>query len=285
MHEVLAEEVLLGWLTGWLAGGRRGVLVSYEAFASLLTAGIVGHLKHRRLMADASWPSLNVLLTSYGWQNVYTHGDPSLATALLATADPAVRVLTPADSRRTALAVDEALDSTGRVNILIAGKHASMRHPAESIIREVSRGLAIWPHLSDEGEPDLTVVVAGDLPAEAATLAVPAIRDRHGWQIRVVAVHDLTVLGDPRRWPRGLSHAEICALFGERAPVLVATLGHPAAVWGLLAGRLHRPVDVVGWREPSGPMSQCDLARELGLDTAGLLQAASRLAPGHGVAR
>ena len=74
--------MLLGWLAGWTASGRRGVLVSYEAFAPLLLTGLVGYLKQRRLF-DPTLPSINVLLTSYGWHNSYTHGDPSLITALL----------------------------------------------------------------------------------------------------------------------------------------------------------------------------------------------------------
>jgi len=275
--EVLAEEVLLGWLAGWIAGGRRGVLVSYEAFAPLLTAGIVSHLKHRRLAGEPASPSLNLLLTSYGWHNVFTHGDPSLATALLGTADPAVRVLTPADAGRAAVALDEALSSNGRVNLLLAGKHTAVRVPGETVAQEMDRGLAIWPRLSDEGEPDLTIVVAGDLPTQVVIQALPAIREQLGCRLRVVGILDLTVLGDPRLWPRGLTKVATDRLLGERAPVAVVTLGHPAAVWGLLAGRWRRRVEVIGWREPTSPMPQADLAHSLGLDTAGLLQAACRL--------
>jgi xylulose-5-phosphate/fructose-6-phosphate phosphoketolase len=277
VSEVLAEEVLLGWLSGWTASGRRGVLISYEAFSPLLAAGIVGHLKHRRLAAGKPSPSLNLLLTSYGWHNVYTHGDPSLATALLATGDPAVRVLTPADARRAAVALDESLSSVGRVNVLIAGKHATVNHPTATISEEQTHGLAVWPHLSDDGEPALTVVVAGDLPAEVATASVPVIREKLGCRIRVVSVLDLTVLGDPAVWSRGLLRSDLDRYLGQRAPVLVVTLGHPAAVWGLLGGRLRRPVEVIGWREPARPAPQTVLAHELGLDPAGLLRAADRL--------
>lgn len=278
VSEVLAEEVLLGWLSGWTASGRRGVLISYEAFSPLLAAGIVGHLKHRRLAVGKPSPSLNLLLTSYGWHNVYTHGDPSLATMLLATGDPAVRVLTPADPRRAAVALDESLCSVGRVNVLIAGKHATVNHhPTATISEEQRHGLAIWPHLSDGGEPGLTVVVAGDLPADVATASVPVIREKLGCRVRVVSVLDLTVLGDPAVWPRGLAESELDRYLGRHAPVLVVTLGHPAAVWGLLGGRLGRPVEVVGWREPPQPAPQAVLAHALGLDPAGLLCAARRL--------
>jgi len=276
--EVLAEEVLLGWLAGWIATGRRGVLVSYEAFAPLLAAGLMQHLKHRRLAAPSeTWPSLNLLLTSYGWHNVYTHADPSLATALLATADPAVRVLTPADPDRLATTLDEALRSVGRVNVVIAGKHATPLHPLDTVAEEQRRGLAVWSHASDNGEPDLVVMAAGDLPASLACAAVPVLRQRYAARVRVVCVQDLTVLGDPDMWPAGLSGAEVDHYLGTTAPLLVVTLGHPAAVWGLLAGRFARPVEVLGWREPAGPMSQYRLAAMLGMDVDGICGAAQRL--------
>ncbi|HUY47979.1 MAG TPA: hypothetical protein VMV92_20005 [Streptosporangiaceae bacterium] len=248
-HEVLAEEVLLGWLAGWTATGRRGLLVSYEAFATLLLTGLTGHLKQRRITAPAP-PSVNILLTSYGWHNNYTHGDPSLATALLATGDPAVHVFTPADAHRAAVALDDALRSTGQLNVIIAGKHATAAHPRDTMHAERRDGLAVWHHLSDPGEPDLTLICAGDLAAAVVSDSVARIRERHRCRVRVVNVHDLTALARPA----------IDRYLGGHAPVLVATVGHPAAIWGLLAGRLRRRVDVVGWREPPHPMDQERLA-------------------------
>ena len=264
--EALAEEVLLGWLAGWTASGRRGVLISYEAFAPLFMTGLMAQLKQRRLAPPAP-PSLNLLLTSYGWHNAYTHGDPSLITGLLATGDPAVRVLTPADPRRAAIALDEALSSAGQLNIIIAGKHTTAHHPLDTLDEERVHGLAVWPHLSDEGEPDLTLVCAGDIPAAIARQAVPAIRAQHRCRVRVINVHELTAL-------RGAAPER---LLGDRAAVLVATLGHPAAVWGLLAGRLDRPCEVIGWREPWHPMREDELAAFAGLDINGITHAAASL--------
>ncbi|MFD7443995.1 hypothetical protein [Streptomyces sp. NPDC059909] len=284
-HELLAEEVLLEWLAGWTATGRRGVLVTYEAFAPLLVSGLVAHIKQRRLAGARGLPSLNLLLTSYGWHNVHTHGDPSLATSLLALGAPTVRVMTPADPARTAAALDEVLVSTDGVNLVIAGKHSRSVHPVGTISEEHSRGLAVWPHLSDEGEPDLTIVTAGDIPAAVATEAVDHVRDRHRCRVRVVNLLDLTVLGNPVLWPRGLGDQEIDHYLGAHASVLVLTLGHPAAVWGLLAGRLRRPVDVIGWQEPPGPMPQRELARALGMDRAGVVRAAGFLLASREVVR
>ncbi|WP_338678265.1 hypothetical protein V1460_30085 [Streptomyces sp. SCSIO 30461] len=284
-HELLAEEVLLEWLAGWTATGRRGLLVSYESFAPLLTSSLVGHIKQRRLDGARGLPSFNLLLTSYGWHNVHTHGDPSLATALLALGAPSVRVLTPADPVRTAAALDEALNSFDRVNLVITGKHSRTLHPESYLAAEQSRGLAVWSHLSDDDESDLTIVTAGDIPAAVATDAVDHIRDRHRCRVRVVNLLDLTILGAPSTWPRGLSDREIEQYLGAHAPLLVLTLGHPAAVWGLLAGRLRRPVDVIGWQEPAGPMPQHDLARSMGMDVSGVVRAADLLLASREVVR
>ncbi|MET8553292.1 hypothetical protein [Micromonospora zamorensis] len=265
-HEVLAEEVLLGWAAGWTATGRRGLIVSYEAFAPLLLTGLVGQLKQRRLIKHAL-PSINLLLTSYGWHNVYSHGDPSLITALLGTGDPAVHVFTPADSNRAAAALDDALRSTGRVNVIVAGKHTTVNYPQEIADEERHRGLAVWHHLSDPGEPDLTLVCAGDLAAAVVTDAVVGIRVRSGRRVRVVNVHDLRALTDP-----DLHH-----YVGTHAAVLIVTLGHPAAIWGLLGGGLHRDVDVIGWAEPPFPMPQDKLAAHAQLDVTGVTSAAETL--------
>jgi xylulose-5-phosphate/fructose-6-phosphate phosphoketolase len=265
-HEILAEEVLLGWLAGWTGSGRRGVLISYEAFASLLLTGLNGHLKQRRL-TDAAMPSINLLLTSYGWHNVYTHGDPSLVTALLGTGDPAVHVFTPADSNRAAYALDDALRSVGRVNVIVAGKHPTSTHPIMTIDQERRDGLAVWSHLSDLGEPDLTLVCAGDLAAAVISDVVPYVRSRYGCRLRVVNVHDLAALAGP------VLHRYL----GERAPVLIVTLGHPAAIWALLGGRVDRHIEVIGWREPPHPLSCEKLAAYAHMDLAGVTTAAVRL--------
>ncbi|GAA3766789.1 phosphoketolase family protein [Plantactinospora mayteni] len=276
--EVLAEEVLLGWLGGWTATGRRGLLISYEAFAPLLLTGLVQFLKQRRLVVPSERvPSLNLLLTSYGWHNTYTHGDPSLVTALLAIRDPSVRVLTPADPSRLAIALDRVLGSTGQLNVILAGKHPTDQQPLDTLEQECSRGLAVWPHASDEGEPEIVLLAAGDLPATTACTTALSLRLRHGLRVRVVAVQDLTVLGNPATWPSGLSDAELQRYFGPTAPLVIATLGHPAAVWGLIEDRLHRPVEVIGWCEPDGPMPQHRLAEAAGMNVAGLCAAAERL--------
>jgi xylulose-5-phosphate/fructose-6-phosphate phosphoketolase len=274
--ELLAEEVLLDMLAGWTSSGRDGLFISYEAFAPQVTAALVSYLKSRRL-DGARLPSLNLLLTSYGWQNVYTHGDPSLTTAMLGTGDASVRIYMPADPARLAVTLRDCLDSSVRCNIIIAGKHGTSTHPAPTLAEEVERGLAVWPHLSEDGEPDLTVVCIGDLPADIVTRAVPQLRAELRIRVRVVAVHEMTVLGAPTTWPCGLSEHEFSRIMGAQSALLFVTLGHPAAVWGLLAGRTRRPCDVIGWTEPMAPMRQTALAERSRMSVAGVIAAARQL--------
>ncbi|MGH3905510.1 MAG: hypothetical protein ACRDTE_15190 [Pseudonocardiaceae bacterium] len=263
VHELLAEEVLLGWLAGWTGAGGRGVLVSYEAFAPLLLTSLVGLLKQRRLVA-AALPSINLLLTSYGWHNVYTHGDPSLITALLASGDPAVHVYTPADSARAGVALDDALRSTGLLNVILAGKHTTTAHPLAALDDERKWGFAMWPHLGTaEGETDLSLVCVGDLPAAYAP-EVAAALDRRGRRTRVINIHEMGALASPT----------LRDTLADPAPVLVVTLGHPAAIWGLLAGQVRQPTTVIGWLEPPHPMPQRDLAAYAGLTVDGIISAA-----------
>nr|MDT0519834.1 hypothetical protein [Streptomyces sp. DSM 41633] len=275
--EVLAEEVLGEQLAGFNAAGGRGVLISYEAFAPLLATGLVSLLKQQRMPGAAPRPSFNLLLTSYGWHNTYTHGDPSLTTTLLALEDPAIRVLTPADPTRLAAVLDDAFTSTGQLNVIVAGKHPLPAVPTDTLRQELDRGVAIWPHLSDVQPPALTVMMCGDLPAAVTAEALPRIRAELDVAVRVVSVLDLTALGDPTVWPAGLRPAELDALLGDDAALLVVTLGHPAAIWSLLKGRHARPVEVIGWRETEGPRSQQDLAAAAGLTAEGLLATAGRL--------
>lgn len=277
--ELLAEEVLVDMLAGWTASGRCGLFVSYEAFATQAAASLIAHLKARRI-AKAGRPSLNLLLTSYGWHNVYTHGDPSLATLLLATADPAVRVYMPADPVRTARVLDASLGSTDRCNAIVAGKHTRRTYSVATVDEELERGLAVWPDLTDESEPDLAVVCLGDVSSDVVRRAVPVLRSELGIRVRTVAVLDLTVLSTPERWPNGLTDGEFDDYFGTRSALLFVSLGHASAVWGLLAGRTRRPCQVIGWVEPPGPSSQEALAKQQRMTVRGVVEAASALIVG-----
>ncbi|MFB7403263.1 phosphoketolase [Streptomyces rubiginosohelvolus] len=282
--EVLSEELCHAWAQGYTETGRHALVATYEAFAPITLSLIQQQLKHRSVRRHAGLaplPSLAYLLTSLGWHNTLTHQNPSLTTALLAGADPTLHVLTPADPARTAAALTFALRKLGRCTIVVAGKHTAVQHPLATVDEELRHGIAIWPHLTHPGlgEPDLILASAGDLPAEALTALARRLRaERPEIRLRYVHVHDLTALAEDGTRPLALSPAAFARHFGTRAPIILATSGHPADIHALLGRRHPGPrLTVLGYRDPGRPVSQEHLRRLCGLDDAGLWKLATTL--------
>ncbi|MGW7304069.1 phosphoketolase family protein [Streptomyces sp. NPDC054835] len=271
--EVLSEEVCHGWAQGYTETGRRALLATYEAFAPINLSLIQQQLKHRSARRKAGLsplPSIVYLLTSLGWHNTFTHQLPSLTSSLLASGDPAVHVLTPADPARAAAAVHFALRKLDRCTLVIAGKHTAAHHPLDTIDQELRHGIATWPHLSHPGpaEPDLVLASAGDLPAEALTGLARRLRaERPGLLLRYVHLHDLTALAEAGTRPLALDDDAFAGHFGTRAPIILATSGYPADIHALL-GRRHpgRRLTVLGYRDPGHPVTQSQLRQRCGLD-------------------
>jgi len=287
--EVLNEELCHLWLQGYVETGRRGLVVTYEAFSTIAASLAVQYLKYRRMAdqdpARALPPSLNYLLTSLSWHNCYTHQHPDgLVGALLATCDPRVRVAAPADPTRAMAELDRMLVDHGHLNVLVASKHPLPVWSPATLEEELKRGAAVWPDISDEGAVELVTMSIGDLAARQVARALPVLRQEAGVRIRHVHVHQLTALGDRAVWPAGLPDEEFADLFGEALPLLIVTGGAPATIWGLLTSRARsRPVAVAGWREPPGPAGHGELLAWSGLDTAGLLARARRLLASTGL--
>jgi xylulose-5-phosphate/fructose-6-phosphate phosphoketolase len=282
--EVLNEELCHMWLQGYLESGRAGLFVSYEAFATVNTSLLSQYLKHRavaRGCGDPPVPSLNYLLTSLGWNNVYSHQNPGLISSLVETGDPSVRIYTPADPARVASVLAAALASTGRMNVIVAGKHPQPPVPAGPVAEEHRTGAAIWPDRSDDvDEPDLVLAAAGDVAARHMSEGLALLRDRYPTaRFRFVHVAELTALGDPELRPHAISPAHFSRLFGSRAPVLLAVPGYAGVLGSLLWSRprAQQRFTVLGYREPGRPLSPAQLLRFCGLDAESICHRGSRL--------
>ncbi|MQA60887.1 MAG: phosphoketolase [Actinophytocola sp.] len=226
--EVLNEELCHLWAQGHAEAGGRSVVVSYEAFAPIVASLLAQHLAYRRLAVTAgrpATPSITYLLTSLGWHNTVSHGNPGLIDSVLATGDPAVHVYTPADPARAAAALTFAVRKLGRCSLVVASKHPVTDHPLDTLACEVADGYAVWPHLSDSGHPDLVLLSAGDIAATELTATAERLRTAHPKRhLRYVHVHDLTSLGEPDVWPLGMSRPTFDEVFPPFTPVLaVAT--------------------------------------------------------------
>ncbi|MET8623774.1 phosphoketolase [Kitasatospora sp. NPDC004669] len=285
--EILNEEICHGWLQGYTETGRDAVLATYEAFAPVNTSLLVQHLKHRNLRyaaGHANLPSVNYLITSLGWRNTYTHQNPGLASAMLELEDPSVHIYTPADATRAAAVLAAMLASRDRVNFLITDKHDGVNFPPGPFRDELTRGAAIWPHLSfGRGTPDLVLASAGDIPARQLAEAARNLRRvRAATTIRYLHINDLTVLGPAGTWPGALTRQAFTDLFGTDRPVLLAVPTFPGAVRGLLAARGEADrFHVVGYRDPGRPSSNEALLEHADLSAPALSARATRLIEEH----
>jgi xylulose-5-phosphate/fructose-6-phosphate phosphoketolase len=281
--EILNEEICHAWLQGYTETGRDALLPTYDAFASINASLLVQHLKHRRLRhyrGDTGLPSVNYLLTSLGWNNTYTHQNPGLVSVLLDLEYAGTRIYTPADAHRAAVVLERMLVDRDRCNILVASKHPLPAHPLEPLADELQEGATIWPHLTHYGPADLVLASAGDVPAREMSQAADRLRTDHTHlRIRYVHINDLTVLGPPHTWPHALPAGRFTDLFGSSTPVLLATVGFPGSVRGLLAarapaGRFH----IVGYQDLGRPTSAQDLLDGTGLSARALSARALMLA-------
>ncbi|MFJ5116416.1 hypothetical protein [Kitasatospora sp. NPDC088548] len=285
--EILNEEICHAWLQGYTETGRDAVLATYEAFAPVNTSLLAQHLKHRNMRyaaGHANLPSINYLITSLGWRNTYTHQNPGLASAMLELEDPSVHIYTPADTTRAAAVLAEMLAGRDRVNFLITDKHGGLNFPPGPFRDELTRGVAIWPHLSfGRGTPEVVLASAGDVPARQLAEAARNLRRvRAATTIRYLHINDLTVLGSPGTWSAALTRQAFTDLFGADCPVLLAVPTFPGAVRGLLAARGETDrFHVVGYRDPGRPVSNEALLEHADLSTPALSARATRLIEEH----
>ncbi|MGH4022430.1 MAG: hypothetical protein ACRDT0_24970 [Pseudonocardiaceae bacterium] len=280
--EVLNEELCHAWAQGYQETGRRALVASYEAFAPIVASLLAQHLIYRRLAATAGrppMPSIVYLLTSLGWQNTISHGNPGLIDMALARRDPSIHVYTPADTARAAAAVTYAVRKLGRCSLVISSKHPMPAHPLDTIESELRDGYAIWPHIADDDQPDLVLLSAGDIPARQLTSAAAAVKaTRPGTPLRYMHVHDLACLGDPSIRPGAIPDAALAALMPPNVPVLAAVPCQPAPVQALLAERgAADRVTVRGWRDPDRPLPPDRLLERAELDIVSLTTTAFRL--------
>ncbi|MFE9328551.1 phosphoketolase [Nocardia sp. NPDC052278] len=273
--EVLNEELCHAWAQGYQATGRRGVVVSYEAFAPITASLLAQQLLAHRLAAAAGrppGPSLVYLLTSLGWHNTITHANPGLIDIAIATADPSVHVYLPADAARTAAALTFTVRKLGRASLIIASKHPMPAHPHTTVEAELRDGYALWTHIADDPDPEMVLVSIGDIAARELTRAAGAVTaTRPAARLRYLHIHDLTSLGAPGHRDAAIGAADFDRLFPPGIAILIATTCHPAAVHALLGERgAPRTVIVRGWTNPPRPMTHDELLHHTGIAAASL---------------
>ncbi|GAB6901533.1 phosphoketolase family protein [Kineosporia succinea] len=275
--EVLSEHLCQGWLEGYNLTGRHGLFTCYEAFIHIIDAMFNQHAKWLKTTSEIPWrrpiPSLNYLLTSHVWRqdhNGFSHQDPGFIDHVVNKKAEVVRVYLPPDANTLLSVTDHALRSTNYVNVIVAGKQPALNYlTMDEAIAHCTRGLGIWPWASNcDGEPDVVLACAGDIPTLETLAAVDLLRQHlPELKVRVINVVDLMRLQSESEHPHGLSDSEFDALFTADKPVVFAYHGYPTLIHRLTYRRRnHSNIHVRGYKEEGTTTTPFDMVMLNDLD-------------------
>jgi xylulose-5-phosphate/fructose-6-phosphate phosphoketolase len=165
-----------------------------------------------------------------------------------------VRVYLPPDANCLLSVTDHCLRSRHYVNVIVAGKHPSPQWlDMDCAATHCAKGIGIWKWASSdsEGEPDVVMACAGDVPTLETLAAVSILREHFpALKVRVVNVVDLAKLESSTDHPHGLTDQEFDSLFTEDTPVIFAFHAYPWLIHRLTYRRAnHRNLHVHGYQE------------------------------------
>jgi xylulose-5-phosphate/fructose-6-phosphate phosphoketolase len=275
--EILSEHTCQGWLEGYLLTGRHGLFSCYEAFVHIVDSMVNQHAKWLKTINRVEWrrriPSLNYLLTSHVWRqdhNGFSHQDPGFIDHVVNKKAEVVRVYLPPDTNTLLSTMDHCLRTRNYINVVVAGKQPQPNWLNwEEAALHCARGVGVWDFASnDEGEPDVVMACAGDVPTMETLAAVDLLRERlPELRIRVVNVVDLMRLQDATEHPHGLPDAEFDALFTTDKPVIFAYHGYPWLIHRLTYRRHgHGNIHVRGYIEEGTTTTPFDMVVQNNLD-------------------
>ncbi len=282
--EILSEHTCQGWLEGYLLTGRHGLFSSYEAFIHIVSSMFNQHAKWLSVCRRLPWrrpiASLNYLLTSHVWRqdhNGFSHQDPGFVDHVVNKKGEVVRVYLPPDANCLLAVLDTCLRSCGLVNVVVAGKQPELQWlDMDAAVRHCDAGIGVWDWASNDsdGEPDVVMACAGDVPT-LETLAAVSILRQHlpALKVRVINVVNLMRLQPREEHPEGLTDRQFDALFTTDKPIMFAYHGYPWLIHRLTYRRTnHRNLHVRGYKEEGTTTTPLDMAVRNDLDRFHLVQ-------------
>jgi xylulose-5-phosphate/fructose-6-phosphate phosphoketolase len=268
--EVLSEHLCQGWLEGYLLTGRHGLFSCYEAFIHIVDSMVNQHAKWLKVCRQIRWrapiASLNYLLTSHVWRqdhNGFSHQDPGFIDHVANKKADVARIYLPPDANCLLSVADHCLRSHNYINVIVAGKQPEWQWlDMPAAVAHCSVGAGIWSWASnDDGEPDVVMACAGDVPTVEALAAVTVLRAQvPDIRIRFVNVVDLMVLQPKSEHPHGLTDDAFDALFTADKPVIFAFHGYPTLIHRLTYRRRnHDNIHVRGYKEEGTTTTPFDM--------------------------
>jgi len=276
--EVLSEHQCEGWLEGYLLTGRHGLFACYEAFIHIIASMFNQHAKWLEATQHIPWRraigSLNILLSSHVWRqdhNGFSHQDPGFIDVVVNKKSSVVRVYLPPDANTLLCVADQCLRSRNVVNLIIAGKQPELQWlDLDAARKHCAAGIGIFEFASNDtdGDPDVVMACAGDVPTMETLAAVGILREHlPDLRVRVVNIVDLMTLQPPEEHPHGLKTREFDTLFTTDKPIIFAFHGYPWLIHRLTYRRHnHDNLHVRGFKEEGTTTTPFDMVVRNDLD-------------------
>ena len=270
--EMLSEHTLEGWLEGYLLSGRHGLFASYEAFIHVIDSMFNQHAKWLEKCNDVTWrvpvSSLNILISSVVWRqdhNGFSHQDPGFLDIVTNKSPKVTRIYLPPDANCLLSVADHCLRSTNNINVIVSDKQPHLQYlTMEEAILHCSKGIGIWDWASTDmdGEPDVVLACAGDIPTTEALAAAALLREHFpDLKLRFINVVDLFTLQPQTEHPHGLSDRDFDCLFTTDKPIIFNFHGYPWLIHKLAYRRTnHGNLHVRGYKEKGNINTPLDLA-------------------------
>ncbi len=156
----------------------------------------------------------------------------------------------------------------------------------DAAVKHCTAGLGIWEWASNDkdGEPDVVMACAGDVPTLETLAAVMLLR-KHvpALKVRVVNVVDLMTLQPKTEHPHGLNDVDFDGLFTRDRPVIFAFHGYPWLIHRLTYRRTnHHNIHVRGYKEEGTTTTPFDMVVLNDLDRFHLVEDVIDRVPGLG---
>jgi xylulose-5-phosphate/fructose-6-phosphate phosphoketolase len=236
--EILSEQTLQSWMQGYILTGRNGVLISYEAFLSIIASQIDQYIKFIRQSQDFSWrmpvPSLNYIATSSVWRqdhNGFTHQNPILINTLLAKHVDFVNVYFPCDANSLLVVMEKVFKSKSTVNLIVSGKTKMPQWlTLEQAKTQINQGLMEWEFASNYTNEDIDVVIssAGDYQTIETLAGINVIKElAPEIKFKYINISSLSCVGFGCGEKECMTQAQIESFYTKDNPIIINFHGYP----------------------------------------------------------
>ncbi len=277
MLEILSEQTLQSWMQGYTLTGRQGVLISYEAFLSVITSQIAQYVKYLTQSQSFPWrkpvSSINYVSTSTLWRqdhNGFTHQNPDLINALLAKYSDFISIYFPADINSMLVTLKYSLLETNKVNLIIAGKTDLPQWLDFDLAKQgFEQGMSVWNFASNEMvNPDIILSSVGDYQTQETLGAISLLKNLvPELKYKYVNINELNCFGLGRAGRKSDNEKLVKELFSPEKPVLLNFHGYPEAIKQLLYGtELSMRMTILGYQEKGNTTTPFDMQVKNGTD-------------------